>query len=221
MNEQQKDALKKLVTLFKEWNEKINLSSFNDEKTINIKHCADSLLPINAKEFQNAKTILDLGTGGGFPGIPLAIMFPKKSFTLVDSVQKKIEAVKDMAQSLNLKNVKTISERIEIMGQDKKYREQFDMVTARALAKFPTMLEYCLPCVKIGGTLVAYQGQEIYEYLKDSRKIITLLGGKLKRTEEYELPEKQGKRLVVFILKISSTPKQYPRAIGIPKKSPL
>lgn len=217
----QEAKFKSLLNLFKEWNKKINLSSFNDNETIIIKHLLDSLLPAKSDEFRKAKTILDLGTGGGFPGLPLAIIFPEKKFLLVDSVSKKINAVENIANKLELKNIQTKTSRIEEIAHNKNVREKFDIVTERALAKFSTMLEYCLPCVKIGGSLVAYQTPEVKTEIENKKKVIKLLGGELNRTEEYLLPSNAGKRLILFIKKIKPTPKNFPRSIGIPKKSEL
>ena len=221
IDNEQENKLNLLLNLFKEWNKKINLSSFNNNETIIIKHFVDSLLPIQSDEFKKAKTVLDLGTGGGFPGLPLAIIFPKKEFLLVDSVSKKINAIENIASELELKNIQTRADRIEELAHYKNIRGQFDVVTERALSKFSTMLEYCLPCAKIGGSLIAYQTLEIKTEVKNKKEVIKLLGGKLDRIEEYLLPNDTGKRLILFIKKIKSTPKKFPRAIGIPKKSPL
>jgi 16S rRNA (guanine527-N7)-methyltransferase len=221
INSEQERKLMQLVSLFKSWNKKINLSSFNDDESIILKHIVDSLLSVKFEEWKNSKKIIDLGTGGGFPGLPLAIFFPQKKFTLIDSVNKKIEAVNEMVEDLKLKNVETHSERIEKIGQEKMFREKFDVVVERALAKYSTMLEYCLPCVKKNGFLIAYQTPEIEKEIKLKEKVLQLLGGKIVSKKIFDLPNNAGTREILVIKKIKSTPKKYPRKIGIPKKSSL
>lgn len=221
LSDQQKEKLTKLVSLFQEWNGKMNLSSFNDERTIYVKHIVDSLLAANIEEIEKATNIIDLGTGGGFPGIPLAIIFPEKKFLLVDSVQKKISAIKDIVEKLMLDNVTTMSARIEELGQEKNMREKFDVVTERALAKYSTMLEYCLPLVKCGGTLIAYQTPEIAIDIEEKKTVLQKLGGRIKNIFQYELPENFGRRTILVIEKKEETPKEFPRKTGTPKKFPL
>lgn len=221
INQEQEKKLVHLVALFQEWNKKINLSSFNDNESIITKHIIDSLLSVSFDEWKDAKNIIDLGTGGGFPGLALAIFFPQKKFLLVDSVKKKTEAVHDIAKKIQLKNVETLSERIEIIGQEKNTREKFDIVVERALAKFTTMLEYCLPCLKKNGYLIAYQTPEIEKEINLQKKILRFLGGEIVYKKIFHLSESAGEREILVIKKIQNTPKQYPRKVGIPKKNPL
>lgn len=214
-------TLKKLVTLFQEWNTVMNLSSFNDTETIWKKHIFDSLLIGSYPALINAKHIIDIGTGGGFPGLPLAVIFPEKKFTLVDSTQKKITAVMDIAHKLHLKNVEAVCERIEILARKNTFREQFDVVTERALAKFSTMLEYTLPFLRIGGTLFAYQTPATKKDLEEKKNVLTTLGGSVKNILHENLPNSAGERAIFVIEKVKKTPQEFPRQTGIPKKHPL
>lgn len=222
LSEKQTQQFQKLLKLYQDWNAKINLSAIKDEEGIIIKHFYDSLLVSKLNIFsEDNQKIADLGTGGGFPLLPLAIMYPENEFLGVDSVQKKIKVIETIAKELGLKNIQTNSERVETVGQSKKYREQFDIVLTRAFAKWHTLLELSLPLVKTGGKLVAYQGPQILEELEESEKVIEKLGGKIEKLSHFELPEDMGERVFVEIIKIKKTPKEFPRAIGVPKKNPL
>ncbi len=223
LSKKQLRQFEKLLELYLEWNSKINLSAIKDAKETIIKHFYDSLL-ITQLDALNSKlklTVADLGTGGGFPLLPLAIVYPDNNFLGVDSVQKKITVVKTIAKELDLNNLKTSMERVETLGQKQKHREKFDIVLTRAFAKWHTLLELALPLVKIKGKLIAYQGPQILAELEQSEKIIELLGGKIQKISHFELPENMGERIFIEIEKIKNTPKQYPREIGIPKKKPL
>ena len=221
INETQEKKFQKLLEIFKIENGKINLSSFNDDKNIIIKHFVDSLLPCRHMTFSSAKNLVDLGTGSGFPGLALAIMLPQIQCILIDSVQKKIDAVERMAQFSGIKNVEVLCERIEAVGQNKKFRERFDIVTERALAKVSTMLEYCLPLAKINGMLIAYQTQESTHEFEEKKDVLEMLGGKIESEKEFFLPQNTGKRKIFFIKKIFHTKNIFPRKIGEPKNKPL
>jgi 16S rRNA (guanine527-N7)-methyltransferase len=221
INAEQLKKFSKLLKLFKHWNSIMNLSSFNDDNSIIIKHFIDSLLPTKSNIFNSAESIADLGTGGGFPGMALAIIYPEKTITMVDSIQKKINSIKKMTAEIGLKNSKTICNRIEELGRNKKTRESFDIVTARALAKFSTMLEYCLPLCKVGGYVIAYQTPEIEKELTEKKDILLKLGGKIENIFDEILPLTNEKRKIIFIRKISATPMEFPRPSGTPKKKPL
>ena len=178
----------------------------------------DSLLSTKYVDF-NGKNILDLGAGGGFPILPLAIVSQRSPFTALDSVGKKMKAVQDMADTLNLP-VKTFHGRIETFGQDRNFREKFDIVTARALAPWPVLLEYALPFVRIGGQFVAYQGPAILEDLKKYKNIETILGGKMAEVFEDQLGA-ANRRIFVVIKKMKACPRKYPRPVGEPKSCPI
>lgn len=211
--------LKKLVTLFLDWNSKINLSAIRDEAGVWEKHIADSLLLSEVIDLKAQKLrVLDLGTGGGFPSLPLSCQYPGLRFTAVDSVAKKLKAVQSMADELDVK-VRTQHGRIEELGQDRQYREQFDLVLARALAPWPVLLEYTLPFVKVGGHFIAYQGPGVREDLKTFAGLEKKLGGKVIKVHETTLGDSE--RIFVVIKKIVQSSGKYPRANGVPRKQPL
>lgn len=221
ISEYQEKKFQKLLEIFKIENEKINLSSFNDKENIIIKHFIDSLLAWKIEAFSHAKKLIDVGTGSGFPGLALAIMFPHIQFVLVDSVQKKIDAVERMAKFSEIKNVKIVCERIEALGQNNMFRETFDIVTERALAKVSTMLEYCLPLAKINGCLIAYQTPESTHEFEEKKGVVEMLGGKIESEKEFFLPKNSGKRKIFIIKKVFHTKNIFPRKIGVPKNNPL
>ncbi len=217
ISNEQLEKFEKLFEIFSNWNSKINLSAIRDREGIFEKHFADSLLPTKFFDF-NHKRILDLGAGGGFPTLPLGIMFPKSKIVAVDSVTKKMKAVAEMANDLNL-SIKTRNERIETLGQMSGFRENFDVVVARALAPWPVLLEYTLPFLKIGGFFIAYQGPAVIDDLNSYKNLETRLGGEIEQIRADKLGENE--RIFVVIKKIKPTPKKYPRLIGEPKKNPL
>jgi len=213
--------LEKFINLFVEKNQHINLTKINDEEEFIIKHIIDSLLIGQIIDIKPNTQIADLGTGGGLPGIPLAILNPKCRFTLIDSVQKKIKCVDEFTSNLDINNVIGLSDRLETIGQNKKYREQFDTVIARALAPLPILLELALPLVRIGGIFVAMKGPSYLEEL--SRSVNAMKQIKIERPtiKTYELPDGMGKRYLLVFKKANPTPKGYPRNVGVPKKQPL
>ncbi len=211
----------KLADLFLDWNSKLNLSAIRTKEGVMIKHIADSLLIQTFGWIKEGDRVLDLGTGGGFPGLALAIAYPKTHFTLCDATEKKLNAVESMAKSLQLTNVFFLLGRAEELGRDKKFREHFDVVVARALGKWTTVLEYTIPFVRVNGKFIAYQGPEVLQILDASRPVIRELSAELKDVRESSLPENQGKRVFVVIKKISPLSQRFPRATGIPQKNPL
>ena len=213
--------LKKFIDLFIEKNQHINLVKINDEKEFIIKHIIDSLLIDQLINIKPNTTIADLGTGGGLPGIPLAILHPKCRFTLIDSMQKKIRCTEEFAHQLSLNNIIGLSDRLEAIGQDKKYREQFDTVIARALAPLPVLLELALSLVKIGGVFIAMKGPGYLEEINEASNAIKQLKIGLPSVEKYELPDEMGIRYLLIFQKNKPTPHQYPRNVGVPNKSPL
>lgn len=223
------------LELFKETNSQINLSAIRDDAGIIEKHFIDSCMLAAFAELNSpsiplewggseskwaggAIRVADLGTGGGFPGIPLAITHPDVEFTLIDSVAKKLRCVDDFSEKLWLKNVKTLAGRAEEIGQNKEYRESFDFVVSRATAYFPTLLEYVIPLLKVGGVFAAYKLDDKDE-LKSARKALVRLGAKIEVVKNYRLGEQ--KRTIVFIVKIRNTDKKYPRKVGVPLKAPI
>lgn len=215
MGQQFEDYMKLLL----EWNEKINLTAITEEDDIILKHFIDSLTIL--KYIKEGKTIVDVGTGAGFPGIPVKIVREDIDVTLVDSLNKRILFLNDVIDKLRLQKIKTLHFRAEEFGQNKKYRESFDIATSRAVANLSTLVEYLLPLVKVGGICICMKGSEIQEELENSKKAIEILGGEIEQVQEFTLPESDIKRNIIIIKKISSTPKKYPRKPGTPAKEPL
>lgn len=218
-NDEQLNKFYNYMNLLIEWNEKINLTAITDPEEIVLKHFIDSLT-IN-KYMEKNKNIVDVGTGAGFPGIPLGIYRPDIKITLVDSLNKRIKFLDEVIQKLNLKNICTIHSRIEDFGKDKKYREKFDYVTARAVANLSVLSEYLIPIAKIDGQCICMKGSEIKEEIDNSKKAINILGGKIEKIEQFELPDTDISRNIVIINKIKNTPGKYPRKAGTPIKEPL
>lgn len=215
MQQQFEDYMKLLL----EWNEKINLTAITEEDDIILKHFADSLTI--SKYIKEGKSVVDVGTGAGFPGIPLKIAREDVNVTLVDSLNKRLLFLQDVIEKLGLQKVQTLHFRAEEFGQNKKYRESFDIATSRAVANLSTLVEYLLPLVKVGGICICMKGSEVKEELEESKKAIQILGGEIEKIEEFTLPESDIKRNIVIIRKKSSTPKKYPRKPGTPAKEPI
>ncbi len=215
ITDEQYKKLELLNKLFQEENKKINLSAIREENQIWEKHFYDSLLA--AEFFQNSQKIIDLGSGGGFPLLILAIIFPEKNFFGLESVGKKCLAMEKFAKKLKLKNVKIICDRAENIGQDKNFREQFDTVTARAFTAHNSLLELALPLLKIGGKIISFRGPN---HTEDEIKITQKMGAKIKKMSKKNLPSGD-KREFWIIEKTKKTEKKFPRKIGIPQKKPL
>ena len=207
------------MNLLLEWNEKINLTAITAPEEIILKHFIDSLT-INRYIEQN-RSIADVGTGAGFPGIPLKIYRPDLKVTLVDSLNKRINFLNEVIYKLNLKDINTVHSRIEDFGKDKKYREKFDYVTARAVANLATLSEYLIPISKIEGKCICMKGNDIKEEIDCSKNAINLLGGKVDKIDRFELPNSDISRNIIIIDKIKNTPNKYPRKAGLPSKEPL
>ena len=207
------------MNLLLEWNEKINLTAITKPDEIVLKHFVDCLTI--QKYIEDNKKIVDIGTGAGFPGVPLAIMNDRCRFTLVDSLNKRINFLNEIKDKLNLKNVLAIHSRAEEFDQNKMYRENFDIAVSRAVANLCVLSEYLLPAVKVGGKVICMKGSQIEEELNDAKFALKELGGKVKFVDEFLLPGTDMKRNVVVIEKVKETPKRYPRKAGTPAKQPL
>lgn len=195
--------------LLLEWNEKINLTAITEENDIIIKHFIDSMTV--SKYFKGNDKVIDVGTGAGFPGVPLKIVDKTLKITLLDSLNKRINYLNDVIEKLRFDNVETIHGRAEELSRNSKYREQYDVATARAVANLKTLSEYCLPFVKVGGYFVCMKGSDIEEELSNAKSHIEVLGGKIEEIENFVLPDTDMKRNIIVIKKIKNTDKKYPR----------
>ena len=203
-----------------EKNKVMNLTAITDEKEVELKHFIDSLAAAPYLKEKGAFSLIDIGTGAGFPGIPLKIVFPQCEFVLLDSLNKRIEFLKEVIAKLNLKNIEAIAGRAEELGRTE-FRENFDFCVSRAVANMSVLLEYCLPFVKVGGTCILYKSGEFEAELKEAKAAIEVLGGELSDIKTFELSEGEIKRSLIFINKIKATPDKYPRRPGKPSKSPI
>jgi 16S rRNA (guanine527-N7)-methyltransferase len=199
----------KYQELLLEWNEKINLTAITEEDDIITKHFIDSLTCL--KYIKGDEKIIDVGTGAGFPGIPVKIVSHETKVTLLDSLNKRINYLNDVIEKLGLENVETIHARAEELGQNEKYRESFDIATARAVANLKVLVEYCLPFVKVGGIFICMKGSEYKEEIEEAKAHIGNLGGKITNIEEIILPDTDIKHTIIIIEKTKSTPKNFPR----------
>ena len=213
------DIYKKLTTYILDWNEKINVTAIRDPEEFYEKNIRDSPAVTGLEEFRNAKRVLDLGTGGGFPGLPLAIACPDKEFFLLDSVAKKLKVVASAADEFGLENVDVLNMRAEDLARWPAYRESFDAVVSRAVANMSTLSEYCLPFVKKGGVFIAYKTEGAEEEIEAAEHAISVLGGEIEKT----VPDgiKGSGHVFVVVRKVMTTPPKYPRKAGLPSKSPL
>jgi len=203
------------------WNDKISLTAIRDAEGIRIKHFLDSFSCVLAWGDQPPKTLVDVGVGAGFPGIPLKIIYPELHLTLVESVAKKAKFCQLMVDTLKLKNVTVIQARAEKLGQNPKHRESYDWAVARAVAKLPILSEYLLPLVKVGGKMLAQKGERGLAETQDAENALNILGGELEQVISLTLPSVVEERYLILINKISTTPSQYPRREGIPSKRTL
>ena len=206
------------MQLLREWNTKINLTAIIEPEEIIVKHFIDSLTVL--PYLNQADSIIDVGTGAGFPGIPIKIAKNEIKVTLLDSLNKRINFLKDVIEKLNLSNIQTIHSRAEDAASSEEFRQKYDIAIARAVAPLNILLEYLLPFIKIGGKVICMKAN-INEEIKESTKALKVLGGKITKIEEFELLETGMKRTIVMIEKVQQTPKGYPRKAGTPSKSPL
>ena len=221
LNETQQEQFRVYEALLLEWNAKINLTAVRDTEGIRIKHFLDSLSCVSVLGGMNGKSLIDIGTGAGFPGIPLRIFYPEMRLTLVDSVGKKADFCRLAADTLHLKGVKVLKDRSEELGANKEHREKYDAATARAVAVMPVLCEYLLPLVKVGGQMLAMKGDTAPEEAKTAAAAIRKLGGSDPMLTEVTLPEVEGKRWLVSVPKTAPTPAGYPRRTGLPLKKPI
>ncbi len=219
INEEEANKFYNYMNLLLEWNEKINLTAITAPNEVILKHFVDSIT-IN-KYIEDKNTIMDIGTGAGFPGIPLKIINKDKKFTLVDSLNKRINFLNEVSKELKLENIECIHARAEELAVNSNYREKCDIVTSRAVARLATLLEYMLPFVKVGGKCICMKGANIEEELEEAKKAIEVLGGEIEVVERFCLPDTDMERNIVVIKKVKNTPNKYPRKAGMPSKQPI
>lgn len=207
--------------LLVEWNQVMNLTAITDFHDICKKHFVDSLSLVKACEVSSFSSVIDIGTGAGFPGIPLKIVFPDLKITLLDSLQKRVHFLQTIVETLSLEKVEVIHGRAEDFAKDQKYREQFDLSVSRAVANLSTLSEYCIPFVKPGGYFISYKSEKFVEEMDRAQKAFSVLGGRLERQVEFTIPDSNLYRNLLVIYKEKETPAAYPRRAGIPSKKPI
>ena len=235
LSNKQIDQFKIYYEMLIERNKVMNLTAITDYNEVVIKHFIDSMSIVRQVDINKELKIIDIGTGAGFPGIPLKIAFPHLDIVLLDSLNKRLIFLNDVIDELNLNNtnnigkevqsprgsIRTIHGRAEDFAQLKEYRETFDLCVSRAVASLSTLSEYCLPYVKIGGSFISYKAGDINEEIEDSKKAIGILGGKIQNIDSFKLPDTDIDRTLVKINKTINSPRKYPRTAGTPKRQPI
>ena len=219
LSEEQLQKFYKYMKLLLEWNEKINLTAIIEPKEIILKHFIDSLSII--KYIKNKNSLVDVGTGAGFPGIPIKIVLPEIKVILIDSLNKRITFLNEVISQLDLKYIEAVHSRVEDFARNKEYREKFDVATARAVAQLPIILEYLIPLTKVKGNIICMKGNKIDEEIKKSKKAISVLGGNLEKIDNFYLPDADIERNIIIVNKVEKTSSKYPRKAGIPSKNPI
>lgn len=207
------------MKLLQEWNNKINLTAITEDNEIVLKHFIDSLTI--QKYINEGSKVIDVGTGAGFPTIPVKICDESIKLTLLDSLNKRINFLKEVGNSLNLQDIEYVHGRTEDIAVKKEYREMYDVATARAVARLNVLAEYCIPYVKVGGVFICMKGSDSEGEINEAKNAIKVLGGKIEKVEELVLPQSDNKRTIIIIRKERNTPKNYPRKAGKPSKEPI
>lgn len=221
ITDHQEEQLQRYYELLIEWNKKINLTAITEYKEVIYKHFLDSAFIVKSELFQKKEisTVLDLGTGAGFPGIVLAVLCPWYRFTLVDSLMKRIDFLRIVKEELELDHITLHHGRAEDLGRQKEFRNQFDYVVSRAVAELPVLLEYCIPFVRKEGYFISYKGKRYQEEINNSNMALQILSADIKKIEKYELMDEE--RFLIFVENLSLTEEKYPRRAGKIKKNPL
>lgn len=221
LSDKQMEQFNRYFELLVEWNEKINLTAITEPKDVAIKHMIDSITAYEEKLFTEGVSVIDVGTGAGFPGLPLKIFCPGIKLTLMDSLNKRIKFLQTVVEELGLTEVECVHARAEEGARNKKYRESFDIAVSRAVARLPILCEYCLPFVKKGGHFIALKGMQYNDEAIEAAKAIKVMGGSKTEIRPVKLPELDDTRAVITITKTMPTPKAYPRKAGTPTKNPI
>ncbi len=219
IDEEKAKKFQKYKDLLLEWNNKINLTAITEENEIILKHFIDSCTIL--KYIEDNQKIIDIGTGAGFPGIPLKIMNESLKITLVDSLKKRVNFLNEVISELKLENIEGIHSRAEDLGRDNNYREKYDVATSRAVANLSTLLEYLMPFVKVNGICICMKGPNIEEELNEAKKAINELSGKLEGVYNFKLPNSDIERNIIIVRKVDKIKLKYPRKAGMPAKEPI
>lgn len=215
------DSFELYKEILLEWNDKINLTAIKDEKEIYLKHFVDSATCISTGYIKENDNIIDVGTGAGFPGLPIKLINNSIQLTLLDSLNKRISYLREVVEKLLLKDVELLHSRAEDAGSNGRYREKFDVVLSRAVASMSILCEYCLPFAKVGGYFICQKGPKYIEELAEAENAIRVLGGEIKEVKTYKLPDSDITHYVIIIQKVINTPTKYPRKAGKPSADPI
>lgn len=222
IDRRQRDQLLLYYEILIKKNKNINITSITEYKEVVVKHFFDSLSIVKCIDLRNLEiSMIDVGTGAGFPGLPLKIVFPQIKMILLDCIKKRIDFLEELIQIFHLEQIKAIHGRAESIGADPSLREHFDFSVSRAVSNLTTLSEYCIPFVKVGGNFIAYKSSHLDIELEDAVKAINLLGGEIEKVEEIQLPKTDIKRKIVCIKKIKNTNNKYPRRVGKPERVPI
>ena len=221
LSQKQKNQFIQFYEFLVEKNKVMNLTGITEFEEVLTKHFLDSLACVKAIDMTKVKTIMDIGTGAGFPGVPLKIAFPHLEACLLDSLKKRVNFLEESFELLGLEGIKAIHGRAEEYAKNKEYREKYDLCVSRAVSNLATLSEYCLPYVKVGGHFISYKSGTVQEELQQAEKAVKILGGKIQDVVYFNLPDSEIQRSLVVIEKIKTTPGRYPRKAGTPLKEPL